>query len=108
MKSKKMELEQFCEMLETLKISGKCDEKYIEKIWKKSHHRNSIKDDYYIQQVLYYKLCELDKKKGKNNKETNELFSIIEYFIKKKFNKRLCYDIKFKTWIMDIDIRMDN
>ena len=79
-----MELESFCQMCDTLKISGKCDEKYIEKIWKKSHHRNSIKDDYYIQQVLYYRLCELDKKKGKNNKENTEMFSIIEYFIKKK------------------------
>ena len=103
-----MELKQFCQMLDTLKISGKCNEEYIEKIWEKSHHKNSIKDDYYIQQVLYIRLCELDKKEKKNNKESEELFSIIEYFIKKKFNKILAYDIKFKTWIMDIDIRMDN
>jgi len=102
-----MELEKFTQMCDTLKVSGKCDEKYIQKLWKKSHHKNSIKDDYYIQQVLYYRLCELDENKKKNNKEITEMFSIIEYFIKKKYNNKLLFNIKVKTYIMDIDIKQD-
>tara|TARA_R100001086_G_scaffold244144_1_gene173547 strand:- start:397 stop:645 length:249 start_codon:yes stop_codon:yes gene_type:complete len=80
-----MNLNEFTQMCDTLKVSGKCNEKYIQKLWKKSIYRCNKQSELLIQQLLYNRYCELKISKKIN---LEEFHSIIIYFIeceKKKF-----------------------
>jgi hypothetical protein len=98
-----MDIQKFTQMCDTLKISGKCNEKYIQKLWKKSIYRCDKQSELLTQQVLYNRFCELVENKGKRNED--ELFSIINYFIKCEKKQNLLIDFKYKTFICDIDLK---
>ncbi len=97
-----MDIQKFTQMCDTLKISGKCNEKYIKKLWEKSIYRCDKQSELLIQQVLYNRFCELKKAKKKN---LDEFHSIINYFIKCEKKQNLLIDFQYKTFILDIDLK---
>ena len=108
-----MELESFCQMCDILKISGKCNEKYIQRLMKKSCFRNDEWTDYRIQKVLYdrfyeiYERDDLNLSFKKDSDQFYEMYSIIEYFIKCRNEQKCFFDLRYKTWIMDVEIKQN-
>ena len=101
-----MDSKQFSQMCDTLKISGKCNEKYIQKLWKKSIYKCDEQSELLIQQVLHNRYCKLVENKGK--RDEGEFFSIVNYFIKCEEKQNLHIDFRYKTFLLDIDLKRNN